>query len=232
MSVKIYMVGGAVRDSIMGLPTSKDMDYAVEAGSYAEMRDHILASGGTIWQEREQYLTIRAKMPQLGDADFVLCRKDGFYSDGRRPDYVEIGTIYDDLARRDFTMNAIAKDVEANTIIDPFHGQEDILHRRIVCVGIPKDRFEEDPLRMLRAIRFSITKGFVIVVTTECCLNDSELTRKLVETVSIDRVRDELTRCFKASTYRTFLALKKYDELAHALFNRYPTLWLKPTTEV
>jgi len=230
MSVKIYLVGGALRDRIMGLPTSKDLDYAVEAGSYAEMRDHILTNGGTIWQEREEYLTIRAKLPTLGDADFVLCRKDGAYSDGRRPDSVEMGTIYDDLARRDFTMNAIAQDVETGEYIDPYNGRTAIAVGFIKCVGNPFDRFNEDPLRMLRAIRFSITKSFSIVNETEIQLYDDRLINKL-NTVSVDRVRDELTRCFKANSYETLLALNKFGRLTYTMFKLYPQLWLKPTTE-
>jgi len=230
MSIKIYLVGGTLRDQLLGLSIGKDLDYAVEAPSYEAMRDYILANGGTIWQEREQYLTIRAKMPKLGDADFVLCRRDGFYSDGRRPDNVTVGTIYDDLARRDFTMNAIAQDVETGEYIDPHNGRTAITVGLIRCVGNSFDRFNEDPLRMLRAIRFSITKDFQIVNETEVCLYNDKLINKL-NTVSVDRVRDELTKCFKANSYKTLLALNKFGRLTYTLFKLYPQLWLKPTTE-
>ncbi len=102
--VKIYLVGGSIRDQLLGLK-SKDLDYAVEAGSYEEMRDYI-KENGKIFLETPEYLTIRAHLKNGEPADFVLCRKDGEYSDGRRPDKVTPGTLYDDLARRDFTVNA------------------------------------------------------------------------------------------------------------------------------
>src|SRR5689334_19330699 len=99
--VKLYKVGGYVRDQVLGLK-SKDIDYAVEAESYDAMKNHLIEKGAKIYLEQPQYFTIRGKLNDE-DADFVLCRKEGKYSDGRRPDTVEIGTIYDDLARRDFT---------------------------------------------------------------------------------------------------------------------------------
>src|SRR4051812_9903063 len=106
---KIYLVGGAVRDKIMNI-TPKDLDYSIECESFDAMRQYIIDRGGTIFLETPQYFTIRAKVPELGAADFVLCRRDGMYKDNRRPETVEVGTIFDDLARRDFTMNAIAID--------------------------------------------------------------------------------------------------------------------------
>ena len=107
--------------------------------------------------EQPEYLTIRAKVPGIGPADFVLCRKDGSYRDGRHPESVAVGTLHDDLARRDFTMNAIAKD-EDGKIIDPFGGIGAIEIGIIECVGQARMRMEEAQLRLLRAIRFAVTK--------------------------------------------------------------------------
>src|SRR6187431_1537064 len=106
--INYYLVGGYVRDEILGVQ-SKDIDFAVEAKSYDAMKEDILRRGMTIFQERPQFFAIRARHPQMGGVDFTLCRKDGFYSDYRHPDDVRIGDIYDDLARRDFTVNAIAR---------------------------------------------------------------------------------------------------------------------------
>ena len=155
---KFYEVGGAVRDEILNLPTN-DLDYAVEAESYEAMREAVLERGGEIFLESPEYLTIRAKVPGIGPADFVLCRKDGAYSDGRHPDRVEPGTLLDDLARRDFTMNAMAVDIENGKLYDPHDGRKDMEAETIRCVGVAEERFEEDALRILRAIRFAITKG-------------------------------------------------------------------------
>ena len=80
-NVRVFKVGGAVRDQFLNRP-NKDVDFAVEAESYDVMRNYILENGGKIYLETPEFLTIRGRMPDLGDADFVLCRKDGKYSDG------------------------------------------------------------------------------------------------------------------------------------------------------
>jgi len=84
MNVKFYQVGGSVRDKIMGIKPH-DIDFAIGAESFGAMREAILAMGGKIFLEMEKFFTIRANLPELGSADFVLTRKDGSYSDGRRP---------------------------------------------------------------------------------------------------------------------------------------------------
>ena len=222
MSIKVYEVGGCVRDKLMGL-TPKDIDYAVEAGSWEEMREYIQYHG-KIYIEKPEYLTIRAKLPDLGDADFVLCRKDGEYTDGRRPDSVTPGTILDDLARRDFTMNAIAIDTDTGVVIDPHKGQRDISRKLIKCVGKPWDRMLEDPLRMLRAIRFAVTKEFQIHVTIHDVLWHGW---RRIESVSEDRVREELARAFKHDTLRTLGWLEVCPDLKAFLFT-HVNLRLEP----
>ena len=114
-----------------------------------------------------EFLTIRAQVPaseakllaRTKVADFVLCRKDSASGDGRRPDSVEPGTVLDDLARRDFTMNAIARDVQTGEVLDPHGGREDIKWKTLRFVGDPMTRIREDGLRVLRGLRFMITKG-------------------------------------------------------------------------
>ena len=154
-NIKFYQVGGSVRDDLLGFP-SKDIDYSVEAPSFEAMKSEIVNRGGEIFLEKPEYLTIRANVPNMGACDYVLCRKDGAYYDGRRPESVEIGTIRDDLARRDFTVNAMAIN-EDGELIDPHGGKVDLLHKTLRCVGNAHERFSEDYLRMLRAIRFCIT---------------------------------------------------------------------------
>lgn len=216
MSVKIYKVGGAVRDEILGVK-SKDIDYAVEAPSWVVMREYI-ARYGKIWLETPQYYTIRAKMPDLGDADFVLCRKDGEYTDGRRPDSVQMGTIYDDLARRDFTINAIAIETATGKMLDPHGGYQDIQDKVIRCVGSAKDRMTEDSLRMLRAIRFAITKEFRIDPEIDEILKYKYI---LLANVSEDRVREELMKAFKHNTYKTLQLLNEYSSLTEFIFKNF-----------
>lgn len=214
--VKIYEVGGCVRDRLLGLE-SKDIDYAVEANSWEEMRDYI-KERGKIYLEKPEYHTIRAKMPELGDADFVLCRKDGEYTDGRRPDTVEPGTIYDDLARRDFTMNAIAIDVETGKVLDPYNGRSDIKTKFIKAVGNANTRIREDSLRMLRALRFAVTKNMDISGAIQVILfNDYSL----LKNVSEDRIREELHKMFMYSTVRTLRLLEDYPGLRTYIFTNF-----------
>lgn len=225
MEITLYKVGGFVRDAILGIP-SKDIDYAVEAPSYAAMREYI-ATRGKIYVENPEYLTIRAKMG-VEDADFVLCRKEGEYTDGRRPDEVTMGTIDDDLARRDFTMNAIAMRTDG-TLYDPYGGCEDIENKLIRCVGEAEDRFREDSLRLLRAVRFAITKGFDILPEIALALNDPELL-DLLKNVSQERIREELGKAFRADTPRTLDMLAKYTMLRDKIFEDN-MLWLEPTNK-
>jgi tRNA nucleotidyltransferase (CCA-adding enzyme) len=227
--VRIYQVGGSVRDNLLGL-RSKDLDYAVEASSYDEMREHIIMHG-RIYLETPEYFTIRAQMPTLGDADFVLCRKDGTYSDARRPDFVELGTIFDDLARRDFTINAMAINRDTEEFLDPHNGQEDLVSRVIRCVGDPEKRFKEDALRMLRALRFSVTKGFTIHKSVQEALQNPELIYLLENYISSERKKDELLKMFRYDSFQSMLLLAhKYDGIGRALLD-CKVLWLEPTLQ-
>jgi tRNA nucleotidyltransferase (CCA-adding enzyme) len=222
MTVKIYKVGGCVRDKILGV-VSKDIDFSVEASSYEEMKAYILGRG-KIFVEKPEYLTIRA-MINGEAADFVLARKDGAYHDGRRPDAVELGTLNDDLARRDFTMNAIAEDENGN-FIDPFNGIADIKAKVIRCVGNAEDRLKEDALRMLRAIRFVITKDFMMHNDiAQFIFHNADL----LKNVSEDRIRDELTKCFAANTLHTIVYLSTFGNLQNYIF-KSTKIWLKPTS--
>jgi tRNA nucleotidyltransferase (CCA-adding enzyme) len=232
-TIQVYEVGGTVRDRILGVP-NKDNDFAIEAPSYEAMRDYILERG-RIYLENPEFFTIRAHIDRDFhgaplDADFVLCRKEGAYTDGRHPDFVSVGTIYDDLARRSFTMNAIAIDIETGDIIDPYNGVEDITRGIIRCVRKPEDRFEEDALRMVRALRFSITKGMKIHNSITRFFTDAYYLDLLKYNISEDRKRDELMRMFKFDTIQTLELLAHYPKMRDHLFGD-STMWLKPTNE-
>src|SRR5690606_30256826 len=114
-AIQMFEVGGCVRDDLLGIPT-KDVDFTVVAPSFDAMRDHLIREGFRIHVESPEFVAIRAGVPEghplrerTKDADFVLARKDAPTGDGRRPDFVEPGTLMDDLARRDFTVNAMAR---------------------------------------------------------------------------------------------------------------------------
>lgn len=224
MTIQFYKVGGAVRDQFLGV-RSKDIDYAVEAPSFEAMHDHI-AQRGKIFLSKPEFFTVRAKIDGE-DADFVLCRREHGYTDGRRPDLVTAGDIYDDLSRRDFTVNAIAIRVSDGAVFDPHQGIVDINDRKIRCVGRAADRFSEDSLRMIRAVRFAITKAFALDVEIQFALEDRFLLSKLAN-VSKERIREELNRCFRHDTLETLRTFEKFARLRDVVFAD-PDLWLEAT---
>lgn len=228
-NVRLFRVGGCVRDSILGIET-KDIDFAVEAESFTAMRDWMVDRGFTIFVETPEFLTIRAHFPkddpQNGrlTADFVLCRRDGRSSNNRHPDEVTPGSIFDDLERRDFTVNAMAIDEATGELIDPHGGQEDLTHRILRFVGEPMERIEEDALRVLRGVRFTVTKDLHPTWLTMKAMREGG---KLLDSVSTERVREELVRAFKINTRRTLQLLDEL-ELTDIVFERHG-LWLMPT---
>jgi tRNA nucleotidyltransferase (CCA-adding enzyme) len=233
--MQMYEVGGCIRDEILGLK-SKDIDFTVvldpdelfiggtdfggPMDPFRKMVRNLERMGFTIWLESPEFLTARAMFPKGHKnggltADFVLARKERGYSDGRRPDEVEVGTLHDDLARRDFTMNAIAKDRDGN-LIDPFNGQADIADRLIRAVGFAEDRLGEDALRGLRAIRFAVQKGFRIDREIQDVLGSWKFHEALTS-VSTERIREEMEKAFKVDTFDTLGWLNQFD-LTRVLF--------------
>lgn len=222
--MRFYEVGGCVRDQLMG-KTSKDVDFAVEAPSFEAMEAELKTRGFKIFLSTPEFLTIRAQVPaseeklraRSKDADFVLCRKDSTGSDGRRPDFVEPGTILDDLARRDFTVNAIARDVETGDLLDPHGGRDDIEKKWLRFVGDPYKRIKEDGLRVLRGLRFMITKGFDPELETKDALM-SRLAQDMLLKVSVERVREELEKMFHHNSVEAMQLLVEYRHLCGGIF--------------
>jgi tRNA nucleotidyltransferase (CCA-adding enzyme) len=225
VNIKIYEVGGAVRDKLLGLKP-KDIDYAVEAPSWEAMRQFILERGGQIFLETPQYFTIRAKVPDIGAADFVLCRRDGKYIDGRHPESVEVGTIFDDLRRRDFTINAMARDIVTNELFDPHGGRLDLRDNVLRFVGDADERLKEDRLRAFRAVRFAVTKEFSMHIDTKRAL--SKLYSSDFINVSTERIREELVKTFQKDSVIAFdLIFGQYPMLGMTVLER--GIWFKPT---
>ena len=152
-----YIVGGCVRDAIMGR-TPHDYDICTSA-----LPDEVLA----IFSDRKVIETglKHGTVTVQGDADYyevTTYRIDGEYTDGRHPDEVKfVDDVVQDLSRRDFTINAMAYNARTG-LMDPFHGYDDIQNGLIRCVGNPTNRFNEDALRIMRAVRFAATCGFTI----------------------------------------------------------------------
>jgi tRNA nucleotidyltransferase (CCA-adding enzyme) len=187
---------------------------------FDEMREELTGRGFTIVHEKPEFLTMRVKVPGGAVQDFVCCRTEGDY-DGRRPGSTQPTTLAEDLSRRDFTVNAMAVPVNEamepqwNELVDLFGGQEDLKTRTLRFVGDPEERITEDGLRWLRAIRFCITKDFLMTDPETREAVKERITDPL-HNVSVERIREELVRCFKHDTMRTLFWL-----------NEVPNFWLK-----
>ena len=188
---KAYLVGGAVRDMLME-KEPHDWDVTTDATPEQVMSifRKVIPTGiahGTV--------TVHFMKNEIEVTTF---RTESDYSDGRHPDKVEYtGNIEEDLSRRDFTINAIASYLGDGTITDPFHGRDDIKRKVIRTVGNPLERFSEDGLRPVRAVRFSAQLGFEIERETLKAISEPEILKK-TSGISLERFRDELLKLMKA----------------------------------
>ena len=183
-----YLVGGCVRDRLLG-KEPEDYDVCTDArpDQVEALFPRTIATGirhGTV-------TVIAAGHP----VEVTTFRVEGAYRDGRRPDHVRfVGRVEEDLARRDFTINAMAQDPEG-AIIDPFGGRRDLERRVIRTVGAAEDRFREDALRMVRAVRLAAQLEFSLHPETEAAIRRMapDLAR-----LSVERVTQELEKVWKA----------------------------------
>lgn len=184
---KAYLVGGAVRDMLMKVP-AHDWDVATNATpqDVIKLFKFVVPTGiehGTV--------TVHYKGNEIEVTTF---RTEAGYSDGRHPDSINYAaTIEEDLARRDFTMNAIAASLEDGIITDPYGGQDDIKNKLIRTVGAAHERFMEDGLRPVRALRFASKLGFSIEKNTYSEIFKEEIQAKAAS-ISIERFRDEFEK--------------------------------------
>jgi poly(A) polymerase len=214
--MKIYDVGGYVRDSLMGI-SSKDRDFVVVSDFFVidqawnQMKQYLDDEEAKIFLETPECYTIRANHPRFGPVDFVLARHEiGYESDSRKPIVVP-GSLWQDLQRRDFTVNAIARDVEGN-IIDPFGGQRDIKYGLLRCPKDPILTMLDDPLRALRALRFSVKLGFAIHESLWTAIESEKVLEKTKQVVSPERIADELSKAFAFDTWKTWKILQRFPE--------------------
>ena len=184
-----YLVGGCVRDLLLAREP-KDWDITTNAkpediqGLFEEtFYENAFGTVGVVTDSDD---------PRLKVVEITPYRIEGKSSDARRPDEVRFSDkLEDDLKRRDFTINAIAYDLAKSTLVDLHDGEEDLQRRLVRAVGNPDDRFKEDALRTLRAIRISAELDFAIEAKTAAAIaNDAPL----LEKISRERVRDEFCR--------------------------------------
>lgn len=257
---KIYQVGGSVRDLLLGRK-AHDIDYAVEISSFAALEKWIESVQGQVLHKKPEFGSIKVRWSgsdfkaAAGKSersersstskvyDFTTCRTDGKYTDGRHPDMVAIGTIEQDLKRRDFTINALAVPcifnaktttiepmvtpsnvtTSSHNILDLTGGLQDLKEGKLKCVGLTRDRFYEDSIRLLRAMRFSITMDLKLDSDIVSAFEDAELISRL-DLVSRERILDEINKCFACSTLKTIQFLESHVILREYLFTKKKVL--------
>lgn len=190
-----YLVGGCTRDLLRG---KEPKDWDITTNATPEQIQSLFTDSfyendyGTVGVKTE------AEDARLRVVEVTPYRIESSYSDTRRPDEVTFAkTLEEDLERRDFTINAIAYSPTEKKIVDPHEGQKDIEKKTIATVGAPHDRFSEDALRMLRAIRLSAELDFVIEAKTA---EGIARNASLIEKISQERIRDEFTRIVASDT--------------------------------
>tara|TARA_R110000803_G_scaffold15232_1_gene42335 strand:+ start:119 stop:853 length:735 start_codon:yes stop_codon:yes gene_type:complete len=239
---QIFKVGGCIRDKFLGVD-SKDIDFTfvlddlsgtVEEG-FQVMTNWMTERGFEIFLNTPDCFTIRAKFPKDHQftglvADFVMARKEVGYIDGTRRPILELGTLGDDLLRRDFTVNSLAEDIDG-TIIDLFGGIEDL------AAGILRTPLDahvtmmDDPLRILRALRFTITKDLTMSTDIWEAIKQPGILNKLELTVSGQRIREEIEKMMRFDTVRSFRLLMDVDNIIPGFLELIfkDGMWLIPT---
>lgn len=233
-----YRVGGSVRDELLGLKP-KDRDYTAvlnDSGSISaedallKLEQFLLSNGHSTVGVVEEFFVLKMREGKSGQVvDYVLARADGPSSDGRHPDYVKVGSLFDDLSRRDFTVNALARSPQGE-LIDFFNGTQDLDLKLIRFVGSAEARLREDGLRLLRALRFCVTKGFTLhgsVSAVFGSLSSSDVVF-LLRNTHPNRINEELGRMFRHNTEHSMDILGDFKEIRKALFAE--SMWLCPTT--
>lgn len=201
-----YIVGGCVRDSLLGkIPNDWDITTNATPNEIINIFEKTIPTGikhGTVTVLVDNILF-----------EVTTYRIDGEYSDGRHPDSVKFTeSINKDLSRRDFTINAMAYNPQKG-VVDIFDGCKDLDKKLIRCVGNPSIRFEEDALRMLRAIRFSAQLNFTIEETT---INSIKEKSPLIKEVSIERIQSEINKILLFDSSKLYL-LKKVRLLEYII---------------
>jgi len=205
---RALMAGGCVRDQILGVaPRDYDIATSARPEQVARLFDVCIEVGAAFG--------IQIVVLPEGRFEVAAFRRDGPYSDGRRPDYVAYVDEVEDAQRRDFTINAMFFDPAADQVIDYVGGQEDLRARIVRAVGDPDQRFAEDHLRLLRGVRFAARLDYTIEPDTLAAMSRMA---PLVAETSAERSRDELIKILtEGGARRAFELLDETGMLVHVL---------------
>lgn len=214
-SLEAYVIGGFVRDLILSIP-SKDIDIVVVGDGTQlakEVAEILKVKNVSIFKN---YGTAHFRYKDL-DVEFVGARKESYESNSRKP-FTEKGTLRDDQFRRDFTINALALDLRKEyfgNLVDPFNGFNDLQNGIIRTPLNPEETFSDDPLRMLRAIRFATRLNFKI---ESKCLEAIKKQSERLEIISRERISDELNKIILTETPSRGFKLLNATQLLHQFF--------------
>ena len=179
-----YFAGGCVRDVLLGKPPQ---DYDITTSAHPEDIQRLFAETVPVGAQFGVVLVLIDGQP----FEVASFRHDGPYLDGRRPSQVRYGSLEEDVRRRDFTINGMVYDPMADRLIDLVEGSQDLERRRIRAIGEAERRFEEDRLRMLRAVRFAASLGFEVESSTFSAIQRLAPT---ITDIAWERIGDEITR--------------------------------------
>lgn len=199
--VHLYLAGGCVRDTLLGIPF-KDRDFVVVTNlTFNQVCDVINAMPDSkVYLARPEFMTIRCRI-QGQDVDLVWPRIEGGYTDGRHPKIISVASTLDyDALRRDFTVNALYMTSQGE-ILDYVGGQEDLADHILRTPTDPYATFKDDYLRIARLIRFAVTKGFKVERST---LQAAAESVQYMADVPFERIKDELNRAMLVSPQVTF----------------------------
>ncbi|MEM9492123.1 MAG: hypothetical protein AAGC55_23450 [Myxococcota bacterium] len=208
-----YAVGGAVRDAALGRsPGDWDVATSATPDQVTELFAKTIPTG---LQHGTVTVLERGADRQRQAIEVTTFRGEGAYSDGRRPDSVHFGVpLREDLARRDFVINAMAYDPIARRLVDPFGGMDDLKAGRVRAVGAAERRFAEDGLRVMRAVRFAAVLEFALDPATEAAIAGA---LPVLARVSRERVRDELVKLLGAGRPSRGLLIARRTGLLDAI---------------
>jgi tRNA nucleotidyltransferase/poly(A) polymerase len=194
--MRVYVIGGFVRDYLMGMPQRTDIDIVVEGSGIEAARCFASASGAEVVHVFQNFGTAMVRMGE-SQIEFVGARRESYRRNSRKP-IVETGTLEDDQLRRDFTINALSislNEADFGALHDPFGGIEDLRNGILRTPADPDLTFSDDPLRMLRAVRFAGRLGFRIEDRT---FESIVRNRQRISIVSQERITDELNKIILA----------------------------------
>jgi poly(A) polymerase len=217
LNVPVYVVGGYVRDSLLARPISKDIDF-VTVGSAIDLAHQLAKHEGSNTKVAvfKNFGTAQVKLFGF-ELEFVGARKESYRHDSRKP-AVENGTLEDDQKRRDFTINALAISLNPSdygTLLDPFNGLSDLNKQLLRTPLEPAVTFSDDPLRMLRAIRFAAQLDFTIYPVTLRAITE---VRQRIKIISKERIADELNKIMMTARPSIGFTLLYRTKLLHEFF--------------